>query len=111
MTLQEVRQAQAAERAAKDAFYALHSTIKTGGKTPANYSKLQGAMIAATKARQAAVAEYSAKLFGCTPDQVRKQQEANAAQLLQMANKAKKTGKKVNGYTAEALAKLADSIS
>jgi hypothetical protein len=62
MTIQEVRQAQAVERAAKDAFYALHSTIKTGGKTPANYSKLQGAMIAATKARQAAMTAFAATM-------------------------------------------------
>ena len=62
MTLQQVRQAKAAEKAAKDAFYALHVTIKTGDKTPANYSKLQGVMIAATKARQAAMTAYAATL-------------------------------------------------
>jgi hypothetical protein len=64
MTLAHVRQAKAAEKAAKDAFYALHATIKTGDKTPANYSKLQGAMIAATKARQAAMTAYAATLVG-----------------------------------------------
>jgi hypothetical protein len=57
MTLQQVRQLQAAERAAKDAFYGLHATVKAGDKVPAKYAKLQAAMIAATKARQAAMAE------------------------------------------------------
>jgi hypothetical protein len=109
MTLATVRQLQAAEKAAKDAFWA--AAGKAGSKMTAKQAKLHAAMVAATKARQAAVAEYSAKLFGCTPDQVRKQQEANAAQLLQMATKAKRTGKKVNGYTAETLVNLADSIS
>jgi hypothetical protein len=64
MTLAQVRQAKAAEKAAKDAFYALHVTIKTGDKTPANYSKLQGAMIAATKARNEAMTAYAATLVG-----------------------------------------------
>ena len=64
MTLAQVRQAKAAEKAAKDAFYALHVTIKTGDKTPANYSKLQGAMIAATKARNKAMTAYAATLVG-----------------------------------------------
>ena len=62
MTLQTVLQLKAAEKAAKDAFYALHATIKAGDKTPAAYGKLQGAMIAATKARQAAMTAYAATL-------------------------------------------------
>jgi gamma-glutamyl:cysteine ligase YbdK (ATP-grasp superfamily) len=62
MTLQEVRQAQAAERAAKDAFYAVHAAMKPGGKPPANYSTLQSKMIAATKARQFAMTKYAATL-------------------------------------------------
>jgi hypothetical protein len=63
MTLQQVRQAKAAEKAAKDAFYALHAIdAKPGSKPSAKYIKLQGAMIAATKARQAAMTAYAATL-------------------------------------------------
>jgi hypothetical protein len=63
MTLQQVRQAKAAEKAAKDAFYALHAIdAKPGNKPSAKYSKLQGAMIAATNARQAAMTAYAATL-------------------------------------------------
>lgn len=38
-------------------------------------------------------------LFGCTADQIRRQYAANAAQLLSMAEQAKRSGKKVNHYT------------
>jgi hypothetical protein len=48
--------AKAAEKAAKDAFYAQHAAeANPGSKPSAKYSKLQAAMIAATKARQAAM--------------------------------------------------------
>lgn len=60
MTLATVRQLQAAERAAKDAFWA--AAGKAGSKMTAKQAKLQSAMIAATKARQAAMTEYAASL-------------------------------------------------
>jgi hypothetical protein len=60
MTLQQVRQLQAAERAAKDAFYAAAGAA--GSKMTAKQVKLQAAMIAATKARQAAMTAYAASL-------------------------------------------------
>jgi hypothetical protein len=60
MTLQQVRQFQAAERAAKDAFYAAAGA--PGSKMTAKQVKLQAAMIAATKARQAAMTAYAASL-------------------------------------------------
>ena len=63
MTLQTVLQFKAAEKAAKDAFYALHAIeAKPGNKPSTEYTKLQGAMIAATKARQAAMTAYAATL-------------------------------------------------
>ena len=63
MTLQQVRQAKAAEKAAKDAFYAQHAAeAKPGSKPSAKYSKLQAAMIAATRARQDAMTSYAAAL-------------------------------------------------
>jgi hypothetical protein len=63
MTLQQVRQAKAAEKAAKDAFYALHAIdAKPGSKPSAKYIKLQGAMIAAIKARNEAMTAYAATL-------------------------------------------------
>ena len=63
MTLQKVLQLRTAERIAKDAFYALHAAeAKPGFKASAKYTKLQGAMIAATMARQAAMTEYAATL-------------------------------------------------
>jgi hypothetical protein len=62
MNIQAVRQARAVEKAAKDAFYALHLTVKAGDPIPAGYVKLQGAMIAATKARNAAMTAYAASL-------------------------------------------------
>lgn len=56
MTLQQVRQAKAAEKAAKDAYYA---TAQIGAKAD---RKLYDAMVAATKARQAAMTAYAATL-------------------------------------------------
>jgi hypothetical protein len=60
MTLATVRQLQAAEKAAKDAFWAAAGTA--GSKMTTKQVKLQAAMIAATKARQAAMTEYAASL-------------------------------------------------
>jgi hypothetical protein len=60
MTLAQVRQLQAAEKAAKDAFWATGGAA--GSKMTAKQSKLQAAMIAATKARQAAMTAYAATL-------------------------------------------------
>ena len=60
MTIQQVRQLQATERAAKDAFWA--AAGHPGAKMTAKQQKLQAAMIAATKARQAAMTEYAAGL-------------------------------------------------
>lgn len=40
-----------------------------------------------------------AKMFGCTEEQARAQYMANAKQVVKMAEKARVTGKKVNGYT------------
>ncbi len=60
MTIATVRKLQAAERIAKDAFWA--SAGAPGSKMTAKQIKLQAAMIAATKARQAAMAEYAASL-------------------------------------------------
>lgn len=62
MTLQQVLQLKATEKAAKDAFYAVHCKMKPGSKIPASYAKLQAAMIDATKARQAAMTAYAATL-------------------------------------------------
>jgi hypothetical protein len=60
MTLQAVLQLKAAERAAKDAFFAAAGT--PGSKMTAKQIKLQAAMIAATNARQAAMTAYAAAL-------------------------------------------------
>jgi hypothetical protein len=62
MTLATVRQLQAAERAAKDAFWAAAGAA--GSKMTAKQSKLQAAMVAATKARQSAMAAYADTLVG-----------------------------------------------
>jgi hypothetical protein len=63
MTLQQVRQAKAAEKAAKDAFYAQHAAeAKPGSKPSAKYFKLQAIMIAAAKARNEAMTAYVAAL-------------------------------------------------
>jgi hypothetical protein len=60
MTIATVRKLQAAERAAKDAFWA--SAGAAGSKMTAKQVKLQAAMIAATKARQADMTEYAASI-------------------------------------------------
>jgi len=60
MTLQQVLQFKAAEKAAKDAFYAAAGPANS--KVTAKQAKLQAAMIAATKARQSAMAAYAATL-------------------------------------------------
>ena len=57
MTLQQVLQFKAAEKAAKDAFYA--AVGPAGSKVTAKQAKLQAAMVAATKARQAAMTAYA----------------------------------------------------
>ena len=63
MTLQSVLQFKAAEKAAKDAFYAQHAAeAKPGGRPSAQYFQLQIAMIKATKARQSAMTAYAASL-------------------------------------------------
>jgi len=62
VTLQQVRALQAAERAAKDAFWA--AAGKAGTKMTAKQVKLQAAMEQTTKARQAALAAYAAQLVG-----------------------------------------------
>ena len=60
MTIQQVLQFKATEKAAKDAFWA--SAGAAGSKMTAKQVKLQAAMIAATKARQAAMTAYAAAL-------------------------------------------------
>jgi hypothetical protein len=60
MTLQTVLQFKAAEKAAKDAFWA--SAGDAGSKMTAKQAKLQAAMIAAIKARQDAMTAYAATL-------------------------------------------------
>ena len=60
MTIQQVLQFKAAEKAAKDAFWAAAGAA--GSKMTAKQVKLQAAMVAATKARQAAMTAYAAAL-------------------------------------------------
>ena len=60
MNIATVRKLQAAERAAKDAFWAAAGSA--GSKMTATQAELQAVMIAATKARQAAMADYAASL-------------------------------------------------
>jgi hypothetical protein len=60
MTLQTVLQLKSAEKAAKDAFFAAAGAA--GSKMTAKQVKLQGAMIAAANARQAAMTAYAATL-------------------------------------------------
>lgn len=60
MTIQQVLQLKAAEKAAKDAFWAAAGFA--GSKMTAKQAKLQAAMIAATQARQAAMTAYAASL-------------------------------------------------
>ena len=60
MTLAQVRQLQAAERAAKDAFWAAAGAA--GSNFTAKQAQLKAAMEVATKARQAAMTAYAATL-------------------------------------------------
>jgi hypothetical protein len=53
-------------------------------------------------------AEQIAQRFGCTVAQVKAQHRRNAEGLLGMADKAARTGKRVNGYTAEQLQRMAE---
>lgn len=62
MTLQQVLQFKAAEKAAKDAFYAEAQAAKPGSKMTAKQVKLQAAMVAAIKARKEAMTAYAASL-------------------------------------------------
>ena len=48
-------------------------------------------------------ANQVANRFGCTVEQARALYEKNAHQLHSMANKAKRTGRNVNNYTAAQL--------
>lgn len=50
-----------------------------------------------------------AKMFGANVENVRAQYRKNAAQLESMADEAEKSGKKVNGYAAGDLRRLAKS--
>jgi hypothetical protein len=50
--------------------------------------------------------DQMAKRFDCTVEQVRVQYAKNAVGLRQMHAKAVRTGKPVNGYTAEKLAEM-----
>jgi hypothetical protein len=61
-SLADVLKLKAAEKAAKDAFFTVCGSVKPGSKMTAEQIKLQGVMIAATKARQAAMAAYAATL-------------------------------------------------
>lgn len=56
-------------------------------------------------------AERSAALFGCTVDQAKRQFSRNAASLKIMADRAAKSGKKVNGYTEKELRESAERYS
>ncbi len=48
-------------------------------------------------------AQRSALAFGCTLEQAQRLMARNAAGLAQMADKAKRTGRKCNGYTESEL--------
>jgi len=49
-------------------------------------------------------AQSTSAIFGCTPAQAESQMRKNLAGLQTMEQKARSTGRKVNGYTAEELA-------
>jgi hypothetical protein len=51
-----------------------------------------------------------AKFFKCTPEALAAQYAYSAADLAKMKEKAEKTGKKVNGYTAEQLAAMSSKM-
>lgn len=48
-------------------------------------------------------ADKVARMFGCSTQSIRAGYAKNAASLAKMAEKARQTGRKVNGYTAEYL--------
>lgn len=54
-------------------------------------------------------AERSAAIFGCTVEQAKSLMGKNAAVLTAMAEKAERTGKRQNGYTAGELRASAES--
>lgn len=51
--------------------------------------------------------QEAAQIFGCSIDSIREQYAKNAKGLRTMADKAQKTGKKVNGYTFAQLDEMA----
>jgi hypothetical protein len=53
-------------------------------------------------------AEQIAAKFGCTAEQVKAQHAKNAKELEGMAEKASRTGRKVNNYTEAQLRQLAE---
>ncbi len=55
--------------------------------------------------------EQTAKMFGVSVSQIKKQYAVNLAGLKRMLDKAKLTGKKVNGYTEEQLVKMVEKYS
>ena len=59
-TLDQIRQLQAAERAAKNAFWA--AAGPAGSAMTEQQRQLQAAMVAATKARQQAMTKYAANI-------------------------------------------------
>jgi hypothetical protein len=52
-----------------------------------------------------------AKTFGCTVAQARKQIEKSRAGIVWMLQKARATGKKVNGYTESQLSEIANGYT
>lgn len=55
--------------------------------------------------------EQVQQLFGCTWEALRDQYKANAQEMCEVAAKAKVTGKKVRGYTAEHAQAAADDLA
>lgn len=55
-------------------------------------------------------ATKTAAIFGCSPQQAESQMKKNLAGLEAMASKARSTGRKVNGYSADELASMADKV-
>jgi hypothetical protein len=60
-----------------------------------------------TAVSSATSADVVAERFGCAPAQARRQYARNAEQLRGMCERALETGRKVNGYTADELARMA----
>lgn len=54
-------------------------------------------------------ANRAARIFGCTVEQAKSLMAKNAAQMATMADKAKRTGKKVNNYTESELRSSAEA--